>query len=324
MAGTLTEDDKRKYGCYMQLVGREGENLAQQLARAKMTQDIWHDIQRLEIEWRMSMRFHEAPLFQEFPELVSQLDRHELLSASLFAALPDALKYRRRVVTYSGHLHHWFRRKLSQLASSTPTTLKVRVDPFSKTSPVASYIESLEEARAYGRSFDLQQIHGRLYEPSIPSVYERLPPSDVAEACYDKLEPIERLEVLRTERSRENYVSFLIEELKPFSELNRDIGYIETRIFHCDSKIGSGQFDHVDASVLTYDVETYRRRLTAHLKDKISAENHTKLFWHGPCGVDIFQELLLLTFPRNELVGEFLTGQESVRPLSLTHRASGP
>jgi hypothetical protein len=123
-------------------------------------------------------------------------------------------------------------------------------------------------------------------------------------------------EPLTLRANHESFRSLAAQGICEMPSKHIDVGLIQTRIFHCDAIIGTTHFEHVDCSQLVYDVETYERRLASHMKDKVKAQGHLKLFWIAKCPVEEWKSLLAATYPRNELIAEYLTGIPSHRPVS--------
>lgn len=270
-------------------------------------------MERLSLTRAIAQRMVDAPPFDAFPELRGQLDSDDLLPAATFKPLPDAFEYRGHAFSFSPFTPFLLRRKLTSFAAQPGVELRWRP---AGTPPVpqAEYQQRLEEAIEFGLSFKDELVLKRLWSKHLPTVLRREAPVNEVESAWDRLNPLDRLEVLRTER--DDRVSFLFEELLPLSERDIDLGFVSTRIFHCDSIIGTGRFEHVDASHLVYDVDTYEQRLASPMKDKIKAQAHIKLFWLGSCSIAGWKDLLATTYPRNELVAEYLTGVRSLRPIS--------
>jgi hypothetical protein len=259
----------------------------------------------------------DAPVFSRFPELGEHLDDDDMLPANLFQPLPDAFEYRAHAFEFSEFTPLFLRRRLTKLAAQPGVDLLWRPAGAAPV-PRQNYFQRLEEAIEFGVSFRDDLVLKRLWTVRLPTVLRREAPINPAEAAYDSLEPLERLEVLRTERS--DRVSFLFEELVPLVDRHVEVGFVATRIFHCDSVIGTGTFEHVDSSQLIYRLDTYERRLASAMKDKVKAEGHLKLFWVASCPTAEWKALLAATYPRNELVAEYLTGVRSSRPVSRRER----
>jgi hypothetical protein len=283
------------------------------LARAKLAHLLDVAMERLRLTRAIALRMADSPAFDAFPELRGQLNNDDLLPAATFKPLPDAFEYRDHAFSFSPLTPLLLQRKLTSLAAQPGVELRWRP---AGTPPVprAGYQQRLEEAIEYGPSFKDELILERLWSKHLPTVLRREAPVNEAESAWDRINPLDRLEVLRTER--DDRVSFLFEELLPLSERDIEVGFVSTRIFHCDSIIGTGRFEHVDASHLVYDVDTYAQRLASPMKDKIKAQAHIKLFWLGSCSIDGWKGLLSTTYPRNELVAEYLTGVRSLRPVT--------
>jgi hypothetical protein len=306
----LSDEDRTRFAGYVPIVERPGETPQMSLARAKLMVLLGTATERLRLSNAIEGKLRDSPIFQQFPELVAHLDNDELLPATLFGSLPDALEYKEHVIAFSEFTPQFIRRRLSAIAQQPNVALRLRV---ANGHPIRrhEYAERLEEAIEFGVTFTNDLILQRLWQKHLPTVLRRAPPINAGEAAYDRLEPLDRLEVLRTER--DGHISLLFEELVPLSESHIEVGFATTKIFHCDTDVGTGTFSHVDASQLVYRLDTYEQRLGAKMKDKIKADGHLKLFWLASCTVETWKTLLLATYPRNELVGEYLTGEPSSR-----------
>lgn len=314
MEEALSDADAARFAGYVPIVGRPGESPARALARAKLAHGLGTAMDTVRFSRAIDSSLADAPIFDAFPELRQHLDDDDLVPAHLFRPLPDAFEYQHHAFAFSEFTPQYLRRRLTALAKSGEGGLSWR-PAIAPPVPVAAYQERLEEAIEYGVSFREDLIFKRLWNRHLPTVLRREAPVTKAEIAYDGLNPIERLEILRTERG--NRISFLFEELIPLAERHNECGYVLTRIFHCDTVVGKKTFEHVDSSQLIYRVETYEKRLRSAMKDKVKAEGHLKLFWLPGCPIDTWKALLCATYPRNELVGEYLTGERSVRPVSI-------
>ncbi len=313
ISADLTEADAKRFSGFVPVVERSTDTPRRALARAKLAIVLCNAMARVRFEQALdASSFRNGEVFCRFPELREHLDDEDLLPYDLFTPLPDALEYGRHALGYSEFTPHFIRRQLSDIASAGKVNLRVRLSADSPV-PRERYLQSLEEAVEFGLPFEDELMLRRLWEKHLPTVLRREYPTNEVERAYDQLYPLERLEVLRTERGE--HVSFLIEELTPLSDTHIDEGFASTRIFHSDCTVGSSLFSHVDVSHLIYRVETYEMRLRSQMKDKVKAEGHLKLFWLESCRIDRWKALLGATYPRDELVAEYLTGVRSRRPI---------
>jgi hypothetical protein len=313
IAASLSDADRVRFSGHVPVVERPADSPEQALARAKLAHLLNVEMDSLCFSRAISRPLAQAPAFSQFPELRKHLDDDDMMPARLFRPLPDAFQYRGHAFSFSEFTPLFLRRKLSVLANQPGVDLRWRASTEPPV-PVACYRERLEEAIDFGLPFRDELILKQLWTRHLPTRLRREPAVNDAEAAYDRLQPLDRLEVLRTERS--GRVSFLFEALVPLAERHIEVGYVTTRIFHCDLVIGERIFEHVDSSKLIYRVATYEARLASSMKDKVKADGHLKLFWLASCALADWKALLSATYPRNELVAEYLTGVRSHRPVS--------
>ena len=205
-------------------------------------------------------------------------------------------------------------RTLCAIARNRKHRLRVNLDRY-RVCARREHIELLLEARAYGPKFHEKYLLQLLHQPTLVTRLVRCPLTD-AEEWLQKIDPIERLEVQRTERETTDgpMISYLVEELRPIKPDDYEIGYVASRIFHCDLRLGAKsledlRFKHVDTSHLVYSIERYEQRLAAKITAKVDAEGHHKIYHLADTTFSEWLELLGSSFPRNELISEWLTGQ---------------
>lgn len=305
LTSSLTAADSEAYGGFVGVVTREAEVTGpKDLALAKFVCLLGIARQRAYLSGLLIDSAPTSPVFQKHPELLDLRNESGLLPFGLFEGLVDAVAYKESAVRLFADDR--LTRALLKLSLPNKDDLLIRLSE-SQVWPRRSYNQLLQEAVEFGPTFSEQRLWEAMYKSRVATVLSRLPTEDKVELALRRLNPQERFEVLRTERN--GMISILMEELVPLTLRDIEIGYIKTRIFHCDLVIGRRTFEHIDASCLVYSVDTYQQRLEARMEDKVKAEGHVKLFWVKDRDLSVWRSLLFCVFPRNELVVEYLTGE---------------
>ncbi len=267
------------------------------------------------IEKLLARDLSDSELYRRFPELQAQATEDDLFPAALFACFKDAFSYRGYALVPISLTPAPLRSEISKLAQENAPGLRFAVDHF-LIRPESQYFEPFAKARIWGLSFSPRILVERLYERRSVSVYQRCAVDQHEKLLFTLRAPVERLEVCRAEQADESgtRVAFLVEELVPIAEGDWSLGYVFTRMFHCDLELGAKELDdlrfkHVDASLLVYDIESYIERLAAP-GEKVKAISKTKLFYLPDARFHDWRDLLIATFPNDELVGEWLTGEK--------------
>jgi hypothetical protein len=257
----------------------------------------------------------DSELYRRFPELEARAGEDDLFPAALFACFKDAFSYRGYALIPSNLTPAPLGSEISKLAQQKTPGLRFAVDHF-LIRPESQYFEPFAKARIWGLPFSSRILLARIYERRSVSVYQRYPADEHEKLLFTLRAPVERLEVCRAEQAGGDgtRIALLIEELVPLGKDEWELGYVFTRMLHCDLQLGADELDdlrfsHVDASVLVYDVESYIERLAAP-GEKVKAISKRKLFYLPDARFHHWRDLLVATFPNDELVGEWLTGEK--------------
>jgi hypothetical protein len=320
---SLSDDDVQRYGCYIQVVAPQfgTDRPVGDLAVAKAGMLLYYATRRVGAEKLIAGDFKDSALTSSVPQLLETADKHGLVSTSLLEPLQDAFGYRNLAVYVTSEAPNALVRTLCILARNGKDRLRVNLDHY-RFCARREYRELLLEARAYGPKFDEKYLLHLLYQPSLVTRLIRCPLSD-AEERLQRIDPIERLEIQRTEREADGrMISYLLEELRPITPEDREVGYVGSRIFHCDLLLGAKSLDdlrfrHVDTSHLVYSIERYEQRLDAKITDKVGAQGHHKIYHLVNATFPEWLDLLGCSFPTNELISEWLTAE----PHSLLNEA---
>jgi hypothetical protein len=262
------------------------------------------------IEKLIARDVSDSELFRRFPELRSQADDEGLLPLALFGFFKGALSYKGFVLAPSRLVPAPLGFEIAKLGQGGGLSIRLAIDHFA-ICPVGQYGEPFAKARVWGMPFGSKILLDHLYDPRSVAVFERFAKDELEELMFSLRAPVKRLEICRGERR--DRVALLIEELPPIRDEDLEVGYVSSRIFHCDLELGAEdlaglRFAHVDASHLVYDIDTYMRRLDSP-GEKIKAKTKQKLFYFPAARFDQWRDLLIATFPNDELIGEWLTGE---------------
>lgn len=289
---------------------------------------LWHEMvtagRRITLERYIRNQFEDSLLFEMFPELRGQCDAEGLLPAELFKSkrqLGHAVIYKNHAIRLSEAMPYELETRLVGIATSgTNKSLKIRLSHYA-IQPVSKFHDPMLKAIVRGPSFAERFVTEKLHTRNQTTILQRIPMADEERRLWATLDPIERFEVNRSEKG--NYVSLMAEQLNPATPRHGSPGnYVTNPLFHSDLELGGKEvvFKHADASVLIYEFNRYAERLALNLPDTMKAAGHFKLFWVGDCSLSVWKELFRETFPENELVAEFFTGQRcspwSVDPIS--------
>ncbi|EMM81441.1 hypothetical protein [Leptospira interrogans] len=158
------------------------------------------------------------------------------------------------------------------------------------------------KASVFGRPFDIKLFTQRILKSKEKWLFERF--QDPDDHSYSK--NIYRFEVLRTEREK----IFYLTELLPIRPESVDSNSIRTYILHSESDAKNEKFIHIDASLLQYNADTYRRRSSSLIDVKVKADYHYKVFRiNNEISIDLWWKILVSLYPKNELIMEFLSGE---------------
>ena len=236
------------------------------------------------------------------------MDDDGLLPVSVFDDIyPDAYVYKSFVIDPCESTPFDLTKSLTEIASQNKNRVKVRLSHYRIISK-KDYLSTMREAHIWGKPFDPSTVYKRLFEPNLTTVYERHPKTELERNYQCLLARLVRLEVSRHEDRDRIVIS--AETLVPIKTYHEKTGYVKTKLFHSDVLIGQQQFNHIDVSCLVYTLEQYRQRLLVNMPIKVKAQGHYKLFWLGAGDISTWIELIQRTYPSNELVQEYLTGEE--------------
>jgi hypothetical protein len=314
---SLDADDRKKYGQRAEIYGRwcNSEGKRDPVAIAKTLTLIDAVYRTKNFEKLVAQDLSDSELYRRFPELQAQATEDDLFPAALFACFKDAFSYRGYALVPVSLTPAPLRSEISKLAQQKAPGLRFAVDHF-LIRPENQYFEPLVKARIWGLPFSPRILVERLYDRRSISVYQRCAVDEHEKLLFTLRAPVERLEVWRAEQADGGgtRIALLVEELAPIAEGDWELGYVFTRMFHCDLELRAKELDdlrfkHVDASLLVYDIESYIERLAAP-GEKVKAISKTKLFYLPDARFHDWRDLLIATFPNDELVGEWLTGEK--------------
>jgi len=311
MRSCLTDEDRTHYKPEACIEARGVEPWSDEnVIRGKLRRLLYEQMLTLRAQWFIARDFPDSVLDSSLPDLAGKKNDDGLISAGLLKRHgPSSFLYRQTVVHINSIAPYELQLELARIAANCSDRLRLSLDPYD-IHLAADFLFPLRKARWRGPAFNAEQVLQRLYEPNISTVMVRCPESPLEET-YFSLHPVERLEITRTEKTRR--LAFSFEELVPLNEEHRRVGYVGTFLFHCDLLLGAKcieevSFEHVDASYLLYRLDRYESRLRSKQTDKIKANAHHKIFYLVRSSFDEWRSLLIHTFPRDELVAEYLTG----------------
>lgn len=314
---SLDANDRKEYGQRAVIYGRwcNSDGKRDPVAVAKTLSLIDAAYRAKNVEKLIRQDFSDSELFRRFPELQAHLTADALFPAALFGCFKDVFSYRGYALVPIGLTPAPLKSEISKLAQQKTPGLRFAIDHF-LIRPESQYFEAFGKARIWGLPFSSRVLLERIYERRSISVYKRCPVDEIEKLTFTLRAPVERLEVCRAEQAGgvSTRIALLIEELPPLAEDHLELGYVLTRMFHCDLELGAEKLDdlrfmHVDASLLVYSVESYIERLDTP-GEKVKAVSKTKLFYLPDARYDQWRDLLIATFPNDELVGDWLTGEK--------------
>jgi len=314
---SLDAHDRKEYGQRAEIYGHwcNSDGKRDRVAVAKTLSLIDAAHRAKNVEKLIHQDLSDSELYRRFPELQAHATADDLFPAALFACFKDAFSYRGYALVPISLTPAPLRSEISKLAQQKTPGLRFAVDHF-LIRPESQYFEPFAKARIWGLPFSSRVLLERIYERRSVSVYKRCPVDENEKLAYTLRAPVERLEVCRAEQAGGDgtRIALLVEELPPLAEDDLELGYVLTRMFHCDLELGADKLDdlrfmHVDASLLVYSIESYIERLETP-GEKVKAVSKTKLFYVPDARYDHWRDLLIATFPNDELVGEWLTGQK--------------
>lgn len=316
-AKDLSADDHSRFGPFAPIVQRGGGSLSHEhaVARAKLCLLVDELREVIRSEFIVDGEFPKsnvAPLLSKI-----DVDDDGLVDVADLQPLPDAFGLGEHAVRLADPAPYPLRRALSAVHAglarkgSPRGRLKVQLDPYDVIAK-RDYREALMEAQWFGPPFSGEWLWGRLEAAKEVTVQKRVEPEEhfaqlELRAFYAKEN---QLDITRKQEA--GRTAFLFELLDKETDLEDD-SLVRTSIFHSDHERPADEegrrFSHADTSLLIYRAETYLSRVAAESGAKVKAEAHYKFFWLSGPDEATWVTLLRASFPRSELVDEFLSGQ---------------
>jgi len=186
---------------------------------------------------------------------------------------------------------------LISLASQYP--LKIRIDPFRCLSKNNAKTLS-ERANFYGEKFNFEKLFNLKEE--IASEYRPNDHNSLLDGHYTQF--------LWTPK-KDGEVHLSIEELPSRYETNDEVNELNfVRFFHAIFNPQLAKFTHLDGAIHIYDEETYKLRITKHLKERNKSYQKVKIFRIDEnLDLEILQALVGPFFKWNWMVLEYFKGE---------------
>lgn len=283
------------------------------LAKSWLCTELCRSLSRITAERYIRNEFEDSLLLEMFPELRKEMDDQGLFPAGLFKSsrqFGQAIVYKNHAIRLTEAMPYDLETRLVGITTAgTNQTLKIRLSHYAIVR-ASDFHDPMFKAIVRGPSFAEKFVTQKLYTPNQTSVLERIPLDEEERRCWAMLDPIERFEVNRSEKG--SYVSLMAEQVSPLNpKFGKPDNYVKNMLFHSDLEVGGARvvFKHADASLLIYETSQYSNRLNAKFPKTPKAAGHFKMFWLGDCSLSVWKDLFHLTFPGNELVAEFFTGQ---------------
>jgi hypothetical protein len=307
---SLTDEDREKHRGYAQGIVRDVNHQPPDaaIAKSKLASLLTYAVEKIRAKSYIKNRFENSLLLSKFPELKASMDDDGLLPVSIFDEIyPDVYVYKGFAIDPCESTPFDLTKSLTEIASQNKHQVKVRLSHY-RIIPKKDYLPTMREAHIWGKPFDPSTVYKRLFEPNLTTVFERHPKTELERNYQCLLAKVVRFEVNRHEDRDRIVIS--AETLVPIATRHEKSGYVKTKLFHSDVLIGQQLFNHIDVSCLVYTLEQYRRRLLVKMPVKVKAKGHYKLFWLGAGNISTWIELIQRTYPSNELVQEYLTGED--------------
>ncbi len=261
-------------------------------------------------------------LCSKFPSLNPfYIEKDNLFQINPFTILSSALKYEDNVIytkmTYP--LVDFF----MYYSQKHLTKLNIGISLTSHITNINYYRKYLYEERTFGKPFSIESfknIFNKLYgEYKLFAKNER-------EQLLNRVfyVPVDRLEYVFNPKTREDKISLSIAEIIDITKNNNsklnnylyydydnNIKYVMIKYLHALFDNKKGKFDHLDCSLLFYNLDSYNNRLSQHLQNKtVDTDYKSKLFRiDGEIEFDDFSKLASSFFFHDPLIEEFLNGQ---------------
>jgi|GEM_PF-5155268 len=243
------------------------------------------------------------PLFKYIPELHDILDKDDLIEINSSNIYYNAILFDKFLFGFDEKINYDLKKFLISF-TNCDNTIKIKPSLFD-INLKEKFLHPLQKAYFWGKVPKPDEIIKNINQKQL-QVHERcIMPG--TEHLYTSFIPAKRFEVSRTIK-KDNKVSYLAELLPESSE---KLENVKTYILHSDMDFGSKFFSHIDVSLLIYSRDSYNLRINKNINDIVKADYHIKLFKiENQFSISDWAQLLYLVFPRNELIHEYITGED--------------
>ena len=277
-------------------------NDIENLKTVKLLKNLDTEINLIKKNNYLKLNEKYSKLYNQFPELFKKFDSEQLISSNELKVYNDAFEYKNYIIELDEKINYDLKKYIFKLISKK-IEVKIRLSHFNIFKK-DKYQIPIFKAKVYGKNFKNDYLNKKLFSNRLQSKFQRIETQENKHLLI-MFEKVKQFEILRTERDK----IFLLTECLP--EIQDNDKFIETLILHSDIDYNGIFFNHIDLSLLFYSNDNYDIRIKKELKDKINADYHIKLMRiEKKFSMNEWANLLLLSYPRNELVIEFLTGNE--------------
>lgn len=270
-------------------------------------------VDKINFEEELSSSIEKSPLLAKFPVLKGKYDNHDLFPSTLFKKKESwsiDVEFDNHIISMSSRIPRDLNRYFVKMMRENKNgDLKIKLSS-SKFCLKKDYTEPLLEAIEAGPPFKKDKVFQKLKEGTFDINLTRHDYTEMQlNVVMMSFNNIQRVEVHRSQK-QDGYVSYLVEELPQITKQDEFVGYVKTTIFHSDFKLSdkAAKFKHADSTVLIYTIDDYKERLLG--LEKVKAIGHIKLYRVDNCDIDMWIDLFNLSFPRNELIYEYLNNEK--------------
>lgn len=240
-----------------------------------------------------------------FTEIMNKINEDGLVDTEIFKPHKYALEYKGLIFQLNKQLPYYLQERLCSLAKKQKIKVRLENSPPIK---LVNYLEPLYEAKYFGPVLNEKTFFERLKNGRTRSIYQREFKTKEDELYKGFASIYQILQIFRDEQK--NRAAYTLEGLPILEKQNDNVKYIKTPLFHSDFDFGNKHFSHIDHSMLIYNIDTYKERLTKGDKEKIKAQGHYKLFYIKDSSLSTWIKLSRDVFYMSELLHHFLTGEE--------------